>query len=120
MRHINPDTILKPNEAAETGLETTGGDWISRINLTINNFKELIKLAQQFRGEEPKDQGSDRGQAHSNPNPVAPARTPGLLDYVHLAIQAGYGNAPIGKLIEQISPHTLNEIMEIIKRAGPK
>ncbi|MBA7696304.1 hypothetical protein ES703_104949 [subsurface metagenome] len=116
MRHSNPDTILKPNETeTETGLETTGGDWISRINLTINNFKELIKLAQQFRGEEPKGEDSN-----PRPNPNSPTRTPGLADYIHLAISAGYGDTPIGELIEQISPHTLNKIMEIIKRAGPK
>ncbi len=116
MRHENPTSILKPGEPGlEVGPGSAEGDWLSRVNLTINNFKELVKLAQQFRGEEPvdKEPGGIR-----TPNP--PARSPGLLDYVQLAIQAGYGDTPIGKLIEQVSPHTLKQIMEIVKNAGSK
>jgi len=115
MRFDKPTAILKPGGTdLEAASGPVGDDWISRINLTINNFKELLRLAQQFRGE---------GQEGSNPgrsNPRTPARSPDLADYVRSAIQAGYGDTPIGKLIEQVSPHTLNQIMEIIKRAGSK
>ena len=116
MKFDNPNAILKPDDPeAEVGLGPPGGDWLSRINLTINNFKELVKLAQQFRGTNEETEGKEPGP-RTNPKP--PARSPGLVDYVRLAIQAGYGDTPVGKLIEQVSPHTLNQILEIIKRAG--
>jgi len=118
MKFENPAAILKPNEPGlEVGPGSAEGDWINRINLTINNFKELIKLAQQFRGKEPEEPPGDR-PARSNPNP--PARSPGLIDYIRLAIQAGYGDTPIGELFKQASPYTLKQIVEIIKNVGSK
>ena len=116
MRFDKPAGILKPGEPGlEVGPSSAEGDWLSRVNLTINNFKELVELAKQFRGEEPVDK-----EPAPRLNPKTPARSPGLLDYVQLAIQAGYGDTPIGKLIEQVSPHTLKQIMEIVKNVGSK
>lgn len=101
------------DSSSDTTLETGGGDFLSRVNLTINNFKELVKLAREFKGSFP-------GEENEPVNHTPPGRSPGLADYVQLAIQAGYGEVPIGKLLEQISPYTLNQIMRMVRSAGPK
>lgn len=117
MRHDKPASILNPGGEEPLSLLPGGGDdWLSRINSTINNFRELLKVAAQFKqltqgGEamEPQDTG-----------PGSPAKSPGLADYVQLAIQAGYGDIPIGKLIEELSPFTLSQVLEVIRNARPK
>ena len=119
MRHSSPDNIGK---AVGAVVETTPGpgegDFLARVNATITNFKELGKIFAQFqpqREEEPEEPAIQTSPKPSN-NPQP--RAPGLLDYVQLAINAGYGDVPIGKLIEQVSPHTLKKVMEIVKNAG--
>ncbi len=113
MRYKSPDSILIPSgDPPEVSPGQVEGDFLTRVNLTIENIKELLKMAGKFRGEKEKEEGSDP-PAKLNPGP----KTPGVSDYIQLAIKAGYGDIAIGKLIEQISPHTLNKIMEIFKNA---
>jgi len=107
---VNPDADT-PEAAPGLG----GDDFLSRVNLAIKNFKNLIEVAKQFRGTE---DGLVTKQPKSSKEVAAPA-APGLADYIRLAIQAGHGDTPIGKLIEDISPHTLKQIVEILRNAKP-
>ena len=110
-----PDKILKPGEASPgTSLQSTGDDWLSRVNLTVDNLKELASLWMKLRGS----QEGKTNPAGISSNP--PANSPGLADYIQLLIRAGYGDVPIGKLIEQISPYTLKQFMELARNAGLK
>lgn len=119
MRHDNPGSILKATELAPESNQGPGeGDFLQRVNATITNFKELGKIFIQLKGErEEEEPGVETNpKTPANPQP----RTPGLLDYVQLAIKAGYGDTPIGELIEQVSPHTLKKVLEIFQSAGLK
>lgn len=119
MRHNSPDSIGKEGKTAlETSPVPGAGDFLSRVNSTITNFKELLKMVEQVRGGEEEEEPAAATSPKNSPNPQP--RTPGLLDYVQLAIKAGYGDVPIGKLIEQVSPHTLKKVMEIFQNAGLK
>lgn len=118
MRHNSPDSIGK---AVGAVVETSPGpgedDFLARVNATITNFKELAKIFAQLRphselSEEPAPDTSSKVERDSQ------TRTPGLLDYLQLAIRSGYGDTPIGELIERASPHTLKKIMEIFENAG--
>lgn len=126
MRHSSPATI---GAGGETALQTPPGpgegDFLTRVNATITNFKELGKIFMQFKGEQQQEEQPEPEPApdRHSPRQLAEnpqAKTPGLFDYVQLAIQLGYGDMPIGKLIEQISPQTLKEVMEKLKNAGLK
>lgn len=122
MRHDKPASILNPgNIEPESSLPVGGDDWLSRVNLTINNFKELMKLFAQLRGNvgqgedvEPNDRDSKLPD-----NPPSQAK-PGLLDYIQMAINAGYGGVSIGQIIEKLSPYSLTQIMELLKNVRPK
>jgi len=121
MRHYNATSIGKPDETAvETNPLPGGDDFLSRVNATITNFKELGKIFVQLRGEtrSESEEQDEPAQETSHKTPANPQlRAPGLLDYMDLAIKSGYGDIPIGKLIEQVSPHTLRKVMEVFKNA---
>lgn len=88
-----------------------GDDFLSRINRTISNFKELLAIAQQFKGLNPTAKGED-----------SPPGKPGggMGQLVQLLIAAGYGDTPIGKLIEEISPYTVKQLTGMVKNVRPK
>ena len=124
MRHSSPESIGKEVGAvAETTPGPGEGDFLQRVNATITNFKELGKIFMQLKGENEEGKSTSELQRENDarvyPNDAKP-RAPGLLDYVQLAIRAGYGDTPIGELIEQMSPYTLKKVMEIFKSAGLK
>ena len=117
MRLENIAQVLKPDAAIPEVAPGPGADdWLTRVNTAIKNFKDLIEVARQFKGVngEPIE-----------PTPtatlkeIAPKTAPGIADYVRLLIQAGYGDTPIGQLIEKVSPHTVKQIVELLKNAKP-
>jgi len=121
MRHSSPGSIGKAVEtAAESGPGPGEGDFLTRVNATITNFKELAKIFSQLRPQQKEEPEEPAREPTPKPLNNPQARAPGLLDYVQLAIKAGYGDIPIGKLIEQVSPHTLKKVMEIFQNAGLK
>jgi len=88
-----------------------GDDMVSRINAAITNFKGVLELANELRNKEPNE-GIQLG--------TNPKQGPGLSDYIQLINKAGLGDTPIGKIIEQISPHSINKIVELLKNARPE
>ena len=116
MRLLTPGAIGLPGgEAPEPGLAPTSDDFLSRVNFTINNFKELVKVAAEFRLAQ--GGGIMPNQPHEPKMPASPSKVPALADYVQMAINNGYGDVPIGKLIEQLNPFTLTQVMEFVKNA---
>jgi len=95
-------------------------DFLSRVNRTITNFKELVKLGQQFRGLDELGAGDQGAPGEELTRTPKGTTNPGLAEYVNLIMKSGYGDTPVGQLIEKISPYTLRQILEVIKRAGPK
>jgi len=89
---------------AVPGLGTPGkpDDIVSRINDTITNFKSLLTMAQAAQTRAAERQAAPSG---------------GGLDLGQLAdtlIKQGFGNAPIGKLLENIAPMTLNQLKGVL------
>jgi len=123
MRHNTPESVGKGVGAAvETSPGPGEGDFLARVNTTITNFKELGKIFMQLQGGQQQQTDEPEPAKEIEPKALPPPqpRAPGLLDYVQLAIKAGYGNIPIGTLIQQASPHTLSKLMEMIQNAGLK
>lgn len=82
-------------------------DVIARINDTITNFKSLVVLVRQEQAkqaaEKPAAGGLDLG---------------GLAD---ILIKRGFGDTPIGQLLENIAPATLNQLKGAAKNEpGPE
>ncbi len=91
MRHNSPVSIGKTVGAVVEAPPGPGeGDFLQRVNTTITNFKELGKIFMQFRRE------NEGEELPAEPTPRTPAnpqpRAPGLVDYIQLAIKAGYGD----------------------------
>ena len=116
MKITNPAAILSPESVETEAVMPAGGDdWLNRINLTINNFKDLLRLAKDMKNTDLG--GSIMKQSNQA---ESPGKGPGLADYLNLAIAKGYGDIPVGKLIEEISPFTLKQILGVLKNAGLK
>jgi len=121
MKYTNPAAILNPNAPATAPgslLSPGGDDFLSRINSTISNFKELLKLAQEVRGFAGGELLNNTDEKPSGAQPVAQGG--GLAQVVGLAIQSGYGDTPIGELLDHARPFTLRQIIEVVNRARPE
>jgi len=119
MRIPNPAALLSSG-AEETGLP--GGnsdDWLERVNRTILNLKDLMKIGLQLKGDLKVSQNQDNDIQAPAPG-QSPGQSPGLADYVQMAIQKGYGDIPVGKLIQEISPFTLKQIIGVLKNVRPQ
>jgi len=115
MKHSTPGSILtSDNDEPGTSLQTGGDDFLARINQTILNFKDLVKLFNQLKGA---TSGAPEQETDSKAPPVQP---PGLADYIALAVKAGYGNMPISELIDKLGPLNLSQVLEVIKNARLK
>jgi len=113
MRIDNPAALLKTaGDSLKPVTSSADGDFLSRVNTTINNFKELAKVVKQFR---------DNSEGESEPvNPMPQTKAPGLADYIQLAIENGHGDTKIEQIIKQVNPLTLKQIIGVLKNVGPK
>jgi len=117
MRFNNSDDLTSPSgNTQEISSNQAEGDFLTRLNLTIENIKELLKMAGKFKGDKEETENNPKPSGKLNPG----AKALSVSDYIQLAIKAGYGEVPIGKIIEQVSPHSLNKIIEVLKDAGLK
>lgn len=118
MKFSNPSAILNPGETGQSSslLPGAGGDdFLSRVNITLQNFKELLNMFKELRditGNQ-ADEG-EPGMPRSQPGQS------GVVQFVQLLIENGYGDTPIGDLFDQIRPHTIKQILGVIKSAGLK
>ena len=113
MRINNPAALLKTaGDNLKPVTASADGDFLSRVNLTIENFLKLAKAVKQFK---------DYSEGESQPaSPMPQTKTPGLADYIQLAIQNGYGDTDINTIIKQLGPLKLKQIHGVLRNAGPK
>lgn len=113
MKFLDPELSKEPGEALAP-VSPGGDDFLSRITAAISNFKEVLKIARELRGmkgEFASDQSADQGAAVSS----GPAFN---LGKALAPVLQRYGDKTVGEIMESLSPLTLNQIMEMIKRAG--
>jgi len=91
-----------------------GEDWLGRVNATINNFKELVKLYQSLSGVNmgadnsvPDAMSDEGGKPGLNKNTV--------VKYLDIAISQGYGDKTVDEILAEASPFTLKQIQEFLK-----
>lgn len=119
MRYDNL-TLKSPGETVEESPPAQGeGDFLSRLNVTVDNIKELMKLANKLRGSVQVDR-VDGIVSSQEEKPGQGTSPPGVLNFVELMIKQGYGDTPVGQLFQQIAPHTLKNIVGILKNARPQ
>jgi len=116
MRISNPSEIVNPNSEENTPLLSGGDDFLSRINQTITNFKELLKMAQEAKG---LSQESPTKNLGNNPGGNPPAPAP-IAQFVQTLIASGYGDSPVGELFDKIKPYSIKQLLELMKHAKPK
>lgn len=89
-----------------------GDDFLSRVNLTITNFKSLMSAVKEFRGM--ADQKDETKLGGNNP----PSSSVGA--FIQALITAGYGDTPVGDILEQVKPYTISQLIGMAKSAGLK
>lgn len=94
-------TILANPASASSG--AVGLNWLSQIKEAIDSARELLPMLAQLRSGQ-----ATAGQFAGAAAKVAPASGQQILSIVRAL---GLDNVPIGKIIEQISPYSLNQIM---------
>lgn len=127
---------VKASEIVKAGQKLTavvpgGDDFLGRVNQTIKNFGDLIKMARDLQGigvqkvqagapdtggEIPYSQISGKSKAQD----TGPAGPGGMTEFIGSLIAAGYGDTPIGKLIQDISPFTINQLLALVQSKGVK
>jgi len=113
MRFKDALTILsqgEPGETPEVMAQPGSEDLLSRINNTIANFIELLSLAKQMRGDTAGQPGENE------PGPGAS----GLAQLVQVLIQSGYGDTPVGELLESIKPYGITQLIRMVENVRPK
>lgn len=105
------------NPGETSNLPLGGDDFLSRVNLTINNFKELLLAFQQVRGL-PGAAGEPQSQAVKT-NPV---NRPGLdknavIGFLENLEAKGFGAITIQQIIQQYGGLSMKQIGEILKNA---
>lgn len=121
-------TSLKQLKAPGTELAPTlapgSDDFLSRVNQTITNFRELIKLVKEARGVQ--SEVNENEDTSPTPGPgLNPGSGPGpglnkgsIVKFLDVAVQQGYGSKTLGEVIEEAKPFTLKQVLEFLKHAG--
>lgn len=119
-----PDQVLKPGGVGAT--TPGGGNFITEIRRAIADFKELMKAAGELKQLGQLDIPINQpGGAEipfkqlSQAKPKAES-SPGMKEFIGYLIAAGYGDTPIGDLLDQVRPLTLNQFLNIARSKGVK
>lgn len=88
------------------------GDFLTRINNTIENFRGLVKDAgiNNLTPNQVVDQGDNVKTTEQN-------KESELANLIGILIKFGYGDTPIGQLLQKVSPFTLKQIVEVMQNA---
>jgi len=89
-----------------------GDDFLSRVNATITNLKELIKMYRDLRGAPSSAEPGSNEPA----NPQSGLNKTNLVKFLSLLIDRGYGSMTVGDILKQAEPLTIKQIMELMKR----
>jgi hypothetical protein len=100
--------------AGEAAGAKGSGDIITRINETINNFKDLAKLARGMQEGAREPEVVVRDVPNQKP-PVLPA-----VNILEAIVNSPLGDVPLGNLIGQLGPYTLKQLKEMARNAGLK
>ena len=118
---------LTGTPGATTPVPGSQDNFLGRVNTTINNFKSLMKLASDLGlvntpGGQPGGQPGTRPVSDFTPPPAKNPGKPGN-NWQHIfqaLMDAGFGDVPIGKILEQVSPYTINQLQGMAKNVKPK
>lgn len=100
---------------ATPGAAGATGDYLTRVQAVIKEFKGLLLMGKELQGLT-RGKGAPNSQPGAAAASPAPAQNDRLALFVEALRQAGYGDKPIGELIKEISPYTLNQVLEVAKR----
>lgn len=101
-----------------TGLALPGGDdFLARINATIINFKELIKLFKEVKGMTAGQENFQNPKTDMSPGNPSALNKNTVVQFLDVIIARGYGKTTIGQVLEKAGPLTIEQLKEIISRA---
>jgi len=117
MKYDNPNQLGQ--KGSEVAIPPGSDDWLSRANALVTNFRELLKMAKEIKGMGGMEAPGEGSNILGGPNPGSGIGQGTILKFLDLVIAQGHGETTIGKVIENLSPFTINQLKEVIKRVGP-
>jgi hypothetical protein len=103
---IKDETGINPGQAG-AGIPAANNDWMAKLNDLVNNTRGAISQVKDIvalqKGLKPAG-GED-------PGPSAQ----GIGGFLSLIRAAGYGDKPIGQIITELAPYSVNQIEAQIK-----
>ena len=93
----------------------TGDNWLNQVNDTINNFKSMAKMVTELKGA----QAGEPPRAGIAENRQLP-QGQGWQGIIKALMAAGYGDVPIGQILQQLAPYSLKQLLELGKNVRPE
>ena len=111
MPRINDESAINPQAAPAAG--QGGQDWTDKLNAIIGNARgaigEVKSLIEIQRGQGPAAAQGSGGSGGSGPGA-------GLQSFLSIIRAAGYGDKPIGQIIAEFAPYSVNQLEGEVKK----
>lgn len=105
MARIDNEGLINPQAATVAGQ----ADWIDKLNNMVGNAKstvtEIKSLIELQKGGKGGQSGGDQGNGGQ-----------GVQSFLAIIRAAGYGDKPIGQIITELAPLTVNQLEGEIKK----
>ncbi len=109
--------LNNPDPGIGVGMPEPGGDdFLGKVNTTMGNFRELIKLVMQFKAMQ--GEAGQFGAGGGAPSVAGPPPGAGK-DRMIQAFLKQYGTMKVGELLQELEPYTLNQLYEAFNAGRP-
>jgi len=102
---------ITPGQTGQTPVPSN--DLLSRADNLITNFKGLMQMAIAHK----QGQSLQSTQSPESEPEGGQPRQSEIATLMQILVKFGYGNTPVGKLLEQVSGFTINQIMGVLQNA---
>lgn len=81
--------------------------WLSQVNKSISEFKEVLAMLKGLKGANLSQLGTELQNSSAGVDKKNIGNIFGIVNAL------GLGDMPIGKIIEQIAPYSINQLQEM-------
>jgi len=94
------------------GIAPGAGGFFKDLNESIKNFRDVLKLAQELRGDQAptNTQVMDKLPDYPPPKPAKPASNPALGKFL-----AEYGDTTVDEALKILKPMTIKQIISMVQ-----
>lgn len=119
MKFDSTDMISKGNMPGAPGAPKQDTNWLTQLNESAKNIKDVLSIMRDMRTPGPGIAPKQGLPSEGDVKTLVPGNQPSEIgNLLMLAVKFGFGDKPIGQIINQISPYTINQILAVMQKAG--